>query len=109
MILFGRKDKYIATKDMPNEVCPECGKRGGIVSIFQIYFHILRLPVAPVSRKVASQCLHCRDVKIEKDFSESQKAAGAELRAKNKTPLWTMIGAGITLVFIVVKLVLRFI
>ena len=31
MILFGRKDKHIGTKELPNEVCIECGKKGGVV------------------------------------------------------------------------------
>ena len=49
MILFGRKDKHIGTREIPSEVCSECGKRGGVVSIFQIFFHIALIPVIPIS------------------------------------------------------------
>ena len=34
MILFGRKDKHLGTREISNEVCVECGKKGGVVRPF---------------------------------------------------------------------------
>ena len=107
MILFGKKDKHIATEQLPKEVCDKCRKRGGVVSIFQIYFHILLLPIIPVSRKTASQCLKCREIKTEKFFSETQIEVSNKLRSENKTQLWSMIGGGVLFIFLVVKLILK--
>jgi len=109
MILFGKKDKHIVTEQLPKEVCEDCGKRGGVVSLFQIYFHILMLPIIPVSRKTASQCLKCRKIKVEQYFSETQLNVANELKGTYKTPLWSMIGGGALFVFLVVKLILKWI
>lgn len=107
MILFGRRDKYLATREIPSEVCDECKKRGGVVSIFQIYFHMFKIPIIPLARRVASQCYSCRNVKVERDFSEQQKAVGALLKKEVKTPYWTMIGGSVLLVGLIVKLVMK--
>lgn len=107
MILFGRKDKHLVTEKLPAEVCPNCKKPGGVLSMFIIYFHIALLPIIPISRKIASQCLSCRDVKILKDFSETQTALATAMRKKYKTPYWTMIGGAILLILLIVKLILK--
>lgn len=109
MILFGRKDKLLGTREIPSEVCETCQKRGGIVSIFQIYFHILRIPVFPTSRKVASQCYNCREVKTEKGFSNQQKEIGKILFKEYKTPFWSMSGAVILFALLVIKYIFKFI
>lgn len=109
MILFGRKDKLLGTYEIPNEVCRECNKRGGIVSIFQIYFHILRIPVFPTSRKVASQCYHCRHVDVKKNFSHQQLEKANELSTAFKTPFWTMTGVLIMFILLVGKIVYKLI
>ena len=109
MILFGRKDKHIGTREIPNEVCVECGKKGGIVSLFQIFFHIALIPVIPISRKIASQCYSCRAVKVEKQFSEQQIEASILLKKEYKTPLWTLIGASIIFILLLFKLILKWV
>lgn len=103
MILFGRKDKLLATREISNEFCEDCGKKGGVVSIFQIYYHVIKIPLMPLSKKAASQCYSCRKVKVKRDFSDEQKRVAALLKKESKTPLWTMIGAGIILIYMVIS------
>lgn len=107
MILFGRKDKLLATREIPSEVCEECGKRGGIVSVFQLYYHILLVPMIPLTRKAASQCYSCRKVKVQKYFSPQQKEVTDLLKKEAKTPLWTLIGVSIIFLGVMLSLVLR--
>jgi len=107
MILFGRKDKVIGTREIPSEVCEECGKRGGVVSVFQIYYHIATIPFIPLSRRTASQCYSCRKVKLEKNFSEQQKSVSDLLKKEFKTPLWTLVGAGLIFTYILITLILK--
>lgn len=107
MILFGKKDKHIATEELPNEVCDKCRKRGGVISLFQIYFHVLLIPIIPVSRKTASQCLNCREIKTEKFFSENQIKVSAKLKSENKTKLWSMIGGLVLFIYLIFKLILK--
>ncbi len=108
MILFGRKDKLLATREIPDEECESCGEKGGVVSIFQIYYHIARIPLIPLSRKTASQCYSCRKVKLKKNFSNQQKMVGELLRRETKTPLWTMMGAGLILTLLFIRFLIRF-
>lgn len=107
MILFGRKDKVMRTREIPSEVCDHCGKKGGVVSIFQIYYHIAKIPFIPLSRRTASQCYSCRKVKLEKNFSDQQKSVSDLLKKEFKTPFWTFTGAGLIMLYIVINLVLK--
>ena len=109
MILFGRKDKLLATREIPNELCESCGEMGGVVSIFQIYYHVAKIPFFPLSRRVASQCYSCRKVKVKKDFSDQQKTVAELLRKETKTPLWTMIGSGLILVYLFLNYLIKLI
>lgn len=108
MILFGRKDKVLKTHELSEEVCEYCGKKGGVVSIFQIYYHIGLIPFIPLSRRTASQCYSCRKVKLEKNFSSEQKEAAKLLKKEVKTPIWTLIGASLLLIYIFFNLVIKF-
>lgn len=109
MILFGRKDKVLGTREIPSEVCDHCGRRGGVVSIFQIYYHIATLPFIPLSRRTASQCYSCRKVKLEKNFSEQQKSVSSLLKKEFKTPYWTFTGAGLIMIYIIINVALKII
>ena len=108
MILFGRKDKVLKTLELPNEVCEHCSKKGGIVSIFQIYYHVGLIPIMPLSRRAASQCYSCRKVKLEKNFSVTQKEGALSLKKEAKTPFWTLTGASLILIYIVINLLLKY-
>tara|TARA_Y100000589_G_scaffold300235_1_gene310215 strand:+ start:2123 stop:2452 length:330 start_codon:yes stop_codon:yes gene_type:complete len=103
MILFGRKDKLLATRELSEELCESCGARGGVVSVFQIYYHVTKIPFFPLSKKAASQCYKCRKVKLKRDFSEEQKRVATLLKKESKTPLWTMTGAGLIFVYIIIS------
>jgi len=109
MILFGRKDKLLATREITDELCDSCGNKGGVVSIFQIYYHVAKIPLFPLSRRVASQCYSCRKVKIKKDFSDQQKMVAELLRQESKTPFWTLIGAVLILFFLLVNYLVKLI
>ena len=106
MILFGRKDSLLITEKIPDELCDNCNKRGGVVSIFQIYYHIVKIPLIPLSKKAASQCYSCRQVKVKRNFSDEQKRVAEILKKKSKTPLWTMLGAGLILIYIIISKVI---
>ena len=107
MILFGRKDKVLLTKEIPLEVCKDCGKKGGVVSVFQIYYHIAGIPFVPLARRMASQCYSCRNVNVQKNFSGNQKEVAILLKKESKTPLWTMIGAGLIFFYILIRFLIR--
>ncbi|MAW65949.1 MAG: hypothetical protein CMD18_07125 [Flavobacteriales bacterium] len=103
MILFGRNDKLLLTQELPDELCESCGKKGGVVSIFQIYYHIIKIPLIPLSKKAASQCYSCRKVKVKRDFSEEQNRVAKFLKKESKTPLWTITGACFLLIYMIVS------
>jgi hypothetical protein len=103
MILFGRKDKLLDTQELPDELCESCGKKGGVVSVFQIYYHIIKIPLIPLSKKAASQCYSCRKVKVKRAFSEEQNRVAKFLKKKSKTPLWTFTGACFLFIYIIIS------
>lgn len=107
MILFGKKDKVLRTHELPDEVCEHCGEKGGVVSLFQIYYQVAFIPFVPLARRTASQCYCCRKVKMEKSFSNQQLEVSTYLKREVKTPFWTLIGASLIFIYIISNLLLK--
>ena len=103
MILFGRKAHHVALIEVKSEKCTECGSKDLIISLFQRYFHFFLLPMFPLKKEAASQCLKCRDVKVEKKFSDNYKDLAKELKKKNSTPFWSFLGLTLLLLFVLLK------
>ena len=106
MILFGRKAHHLGLTEESAENCKKCGNSRIVISIFQKYFHILWLPMFPIKKEAASQCLSCQEVLVEKKFSESHKLIAKQLKKQYKTPLWIFIGIFIFLISVLIKTVL---
>ena len=107
MILFGRKAHHIGLKTIEEEKCVKCGSNKQVISLFQKYFHILWLPMFPIKRAAASQCLNCRNVETEKIFSDYKKSIVLELKKKFSAPFWTFTGLLLLIVLFGIKFLVR--
>ena len=107
MILFGRKDKHLGLEKLEGQVCEKCGRKGVVVSLFLNYFHLLWLPCAPISRRAASQCLHCGHIEVDKKFDEVRSESMQRLKKQHLTPWWSFVGAFVLLLAVGLKLTLR--
>ncbi len=103
MILFGRKAHHLALTTTKSIKCEKCKKNDLVISVFQKYFHILWLPMFPIKKECASQCLACQNVMVEKRFSEKAKAVAKKMKKENHTPFWTFTGFFIGLLFLLLK------
>lgn len=103
MILFGRKAHHLGLEEDSSENCKKCGNSKIVISVFQKYFHILWLPMFPIKKEAASQCLTCREVLVEKKFSKHHQLIAKELKKKHKSPLWVFVGIFLLLVVLWVK------
>lgn len=103
MILFGRKAHHLGLKEVNTEKCEGCGHQKIVVSVFQKYFHLLWLPMFPIKKEGASQCLSCRKVMVEAKFNRVLKSNVKVLKKSNSTPLWTFSGIFLLLVIILLK------
>lgn len=105
MILFGRKAQHLGLKEISTEVCSKCGSKHQVISLFQKYFHVLWLPMFPLKRAAALQCLKCRNVELEKNFNEPKQFVVRELKKLYRAPYWTFTGLGIFLLTMILKLI----
>lgn len=103
MILFGRKAHHLSLVETEEENCKKCGNRRVVISLFQKYFHILWLPMFPIKKECASQCLSCREVQVEKKFSEEFKEIAQKLKKEHSTPIWIFTGIFILLAVMLSK------
>jgi hypothetical protein len=103
MILFGRKAHHLGLTTSNKVKCENCGKKDLAVSIFQKFFHMLWVPMFPVKRECASQCLQCQNVLVEKKFSIAAKSLAAKLRKEHKTPFWSFFGIFLGLIILLIK------
>lgn len=106
MILFGRKGTHLGLTET-NIACEKCGNKTTVLSIFQSYFHIFLIPILPVNKTAAAQCVQCRNVIYKKRLSSEYLNIFKSLKKQYKTPLWTFSGAFfIILIYIISLLVL---
>ena len=103
MILFGRKAHHLGLTTSKGIKCEKCGKKHLAISIFQKYFHILWLPMFPIKKECASQCIQCKNVLIERKFSDAAKTFASKLRKDYNTPFWTFLGIFLGLVILLIK------
>jgi len=103
MILFGRKAHHLGLTASKEIKCEKCSKKDLAISIFQKYFHILWLPMFPVKKECASQCLQCKNVLVERKFSTEAITLASQLRKEYKTPFWTFSGIFLGLVILLIK------
>ena len=103
MILFGRKAHHLALTTSQKIKCENCGKKDLAISVFQKYFHIVWLPMFPVKKECASQCLQCQHVLVEKKFASKAKKLAVKLKKDNKTPFWSFAGFFLGLLILLIK------
>lgn len=92
MILFGRKGVHLGLTETDIK-CEKCGNSKTVLSIFQSYFHIFLLPIVPVNKTAAAQCLKCRNVIYKKRLNAHYLEIFKLLKKQYKTPIWTFLGA----------------
>lgn len=70
MSIYGTTGKLIKGRILENLKCSNCGNR--IHSSFGIlrYFHICRIPVLPLSKKVGLECSNCRWTLLDNQIPE---------------------------------------
>lgn len=92
MILFGRRGYHLGLLETHDISCKKCGNKRMVVSLFQPYFHILFMPVFPLKKRGAAQCLNCRDVVLNKRLEGKMIEIRDELEKKYSTPIWMFSG-----------------
>ncbi|MFT6746026.1 MAG: hypothetical protein ACJAZ2_000364 [Glaciecola sp.] len=103
MILFGRKAHHLGLTTSKKIPCEKCAKKHLAISVFQKYFHILWLPMFPIKKECASQCIKCQNVLIEKRFSDKSKEIAITLKKKYKTPFFAFSGIFLGFLILLVK------
>lgn len=103
MILFGRRTHHLGLQETNHIQCEKCKKQRMVISVFQSYFHLLWLPMFPIKKKCASQCLQCQNILVEKNFDEKQIEIARELKKEYSTPYWTFVGTLLFLIGLILK------
>lgn len=103
MILFGRKAHHLGLQQLNDSICPKCGQKKTVVSVFQMYYHILWVPFFPLRKKTAAQCLACNHVILEKKYDVNQQTVKEQLKDEYRTPIWTFSGLFLVVLFILVR------
>lgn len=107
MILFGRKAHHLKLQEDSSQNCSKCGSQRTAISLFQKYFHVFWMPVFPIKKEAASQCLNCKQVLVEKKFPAAHLQIAQALKRGVKTPFWTFIGGFLLVLGLLLKMILR--
>jgi predicted nucleic-acid-binding Zn-ribbon protein len=105
MILFGRKGTHLGLKET-KFACEKCGNTSTVLSIFQSYFHIFLIPILPINKTAAAQCVKCRNVIYKKRLSIEYLNIFNALKKQYKTPIWTFSGALLILLIYLLNILL---
>lgn len=99
IVFYQRVTKPLTSKDLPNEPCPVCGKKGGIqVTLYMKYLACL-LPVYGLGRRTGVHCSFCaHEIKkpdapflVKQNYSLAIVKAIKDIRASYKRSLWQLL------------------
>lgn len=92
MIFFGTGGKISKAKLLPELRCESCGQNSlTIYTVFR-YFHVWWIPVIPTSRKLVSECPHCKHVVTGKDAAASDRFGPTHNIKTEPIPLYLFSG-----------------
>lgn len=101
MIIYGSKATLIANENIDNK-CSHCDTKKSIqMSVFQKYAHIFWIPFFPIGKTAATQCTHCKQELVKKEFDGGLKEKYHRIKSNSRTPIWTFLGIGIVAILIV--------
>ena len=103
MILFGRRGYHLGLLETHDQTCKKCGSKKMVVSLFQPYFHILFIPIFPLKKSGAAQCLNCRNVVLNKRLDENMIVVRENLKKEYSTPIWMFVGLFLMLIFYAIQ------
>jgi len=93
MIIFGTRGRVLKSKEIISYDCEHCNSKNTVTfSVIARYFHIFWIPIFPTSRKVISQCSHCKQVLYKNQMSAKMKQDYASEAANFKRPLTHFFG-----------------
>lgn len=101
MIIYGSKATQIATKNTMDK-CQNCGNQNSVqMSVFQKYAHVFWIPLFPMGKIGVTQCSHCKQTLVNKDFQGILAEMYKTEKINTKTPLWTFSGLIILTIMVV--------
>ncbi len=83
MIFFGTKGKVIQGEPIETEVCSSCGKYEHQTFGILRYIHLYWIPLIPISKKVGTECIHCKKTLVGKEVPK-------EISKQIKPTIFTM-------------------
>lgn len=86
MIIYGLRNGGAKVMPEGGYPCTHCGQLSSVHFIYsQRYFHVFWIPVFPVGKAGASQCMHCKQVLTEKEMPVATKNDYHAAKSKTKT------------------------
>ncbi len=100
MIIYGIGKTHLGHAILENEICENCKeKQSLILNVFGKHIHIFWIPLFPISKKVYSQCSHCKKVLEYEEMPKTIKMKCEILKKKAKFEIWQYAGVFITIIF----------
>ena len=72
MIIFGTRGKVLSNKNATKKLnCKNCSSQNTVTAFTSFrYFHIFWIPFFPISKKITTQCSHCKQVQYQNELNE---------------------------------------
>jgi hypothetical protein len=100
MIIYGTKAVAVTTENIP-DACTNCGNTHRIqMTVFQKYAHLFWIPLFPFGKAGATECAHCKQVLLQKEFPAQLRISYDNLKSKSKTPVWVFSGLALFAVLV---------
>ena len=106
LFIFGTRYSHLKSFHT-SLTCPNCKNPETItMSVFQKYFHMMRVSVIPLDKTAATQCSECKEMRRRESFPVDFHLVYGEIYSQVKTPIWCYTGAviiGLSMVYNVIK------
>lgn len=101
MIIYGTKGSHLHSEKVSGVKCTHCGQQTThTISVYGQYAHIYWIPLSPLSKKVFSECDHCKITLERKEMSEQLRMKANNVVRNTKTPITYWAGSLIIIALI---------
>ena len=105
MIIFGLRNKVLATESIPG-TCPVCKENNCLqMTLYQQYVTLFFIPSFPTEKKEASVCTRCGAKLQLRYMSPAFTEIYNRLKSTTPRPLWLFTGCGIMVIGLIALLI----
>ncbi len=92
MIFYGTNSSKVLAEQLDRVTCINCNEQSVAMVTFSKYAHVYWIPVFPIGKTTATECINCKQSFVGDAIPEPYKEQVNYQKTKASTPIWHFAG-----------------